>query len=29
LGEHRTTGYVPSFLDEFVAQGLIGDAEYL
>jgi len=29
LGEHRTTGYVPSFLDEFVTQGLIGDGEYL
>jgi pilus assembly protein CpaF len=29
LGEHRTTGYVPSFLDEFVTQGLIGKGEYL
>ncbi len=29
LGEHRTTGYVPSFLDEFVAQGLIDGGEYL
>jgi pilus assembly protein CpaF len=29
LGEHRTTGYVPSFLDEFVTQGLIDGGEYL
>jgi len=29
LGEHRTTGYVPSFLDEFLAQGLIGGGDYL
>ena len=29
LGEHRTTGYVPSFLDEFVTQGLIAKGEYL
>ena len=29
LGEHRTTGHVPSFLDEFVTQGLIGGGEYL
>ena len=29
LGEHRTTGYVPSFLDEFVTQGLIEGGEYL
>jgi pilus assembly protein CpaF len=29
LGEHRTTGYVPSFLDQFVTQGLIGKGEYL
>ena len=29
LGEHRTTGYVPSFLNEFVKQGLIGGGEYL
>jgi len=29
LGKHRTTGYVPSFLDEFITQGLIGGAEYL
>jgi pilus assembly protein CpaF len=29
LGEHRTTGYVPSFLDEFITQGLIDGGEYL
>lgn len=29
LGEHRTTGYVPSFLNEFIAQGLIEGGEYL
>ena len=29
IGEHRTTGYVPSFLDDFITQGLVGDEEYL
>lgn len=29
LGQHRTTGYVPSFLDEFITQGLIDGGEYL
>ncbi len=29
LGEHRTTGYVPSFLDEFITQGLIHGGEFL
>ena len=29
LGEHRTTGYVPSFLDDFITRGLVGDEEYL
>jgi pilus assembly protein CpaF len=29
LGEYRTTGYVPSFLDEFIARDLIGPGEYL
>ena len=29
LGAHRTTGYVPSFLEEFIAQGLIEGGEYL
>ena len=28
-GEHRPTGYVPSFLDEFISQGLVKDGEYL
>ncbi len=29
LGEYRATGYVPSFLEEFIAQGLIGEGTYL
>ena len=29
LGEHRTTGYVPSFLDEFITQGLVDGGDYL
>ena len=29
LGEHRGTGYVPSFLDEFITQGLVQDEAYL
>ncbi|NNE20051.1 MAG: hypothetical protein HKN10_16390, partial [Myxococcales bacterium] len=29
FGEHRTTGYVPSFLDEFITQGLIEGGEFL
>lgn len=29
LGEHRRTGYVPSFLDEFITQGLIDEGEFL
>jgi pilus assembly protein CpaF len=29
LGEYRTTGYVPSFLDEFITQGLVDSGEYL
>ncbi|MGB3052205.1 MAG: ATPase, T2SS/T4P/T4SS family [Polyangiales bacterium] len=29
LGEHRTTGYVPSFLDEFITQRLIDGGEFL
>ncbi len=29
LGEHWTTGYVPSFLDEFITQGLIDGGEFL
>lgn len=29
LGDYRATGYVPSFLDEFIAQGLVGAGAYL
>ncbi|MGB5266250.1 MAG: ATPase, T2SS/T4P/T4SS family [Polyangiales bacterium] len=29
LGEHRTTGYVPSFLEEFITQGLVDDGDFL
>ncbi|MFZ1864126.1 MAG: ATPase, T2SS/T4P/T4SS family [Polyangiales bacterium] len=29
IGEHRSTGYVPSFIDEFIRQGLIDDRGYL
>jgi pilus assembly protein CpaF len=29
LGEHRASGYMPSFLDEFITMGLITDGEYL
>ena len=29
IGEHRTTGYVPSFLNEFIVQGLIEGGDYL
>jgi pilus assembly protein CpaF len=29
LGEHRNSGYVPSFLDQFITQDLIEDGEYL
>jgi len=29
LGEFRATGYLPSFLDEFIALGLIDDGEFL
>ena len=28
-GEHRATGYVPSFLDEFIAKGLVDEGGYL
>ncbi len=28
-GEHRSTGYVPSFLDEFIARGLVEGGHYL
>lgn len=29
LGEHRPTGYVPSFIDDFIARGLVQGGEYL
>jgi pilus assembly protein CpaF len=29
IGEHRSTGYVPSFLDEFIARGLVEEGGYL
>jgi pilus assembly protein CpaF len=29
LGEYRASGYLPSFLDEFIAQGLVADGDYL
>jgi pilus assembly protein CpaF len=29
VGEHRSTGYVPSFLDDFIARGLVKGGEYL
>ena len=29
LGEHRSTGYVPSFLDDFIARGLVEGGTYL
>lgn len=29
IGEFRASGYLPSFLDEFIAQGLITDGDYL
>jgi pilus assembly protein CpaF len=29
LGEHRSTGYVPSFLGDFIACGLVEEGAYL
>jgi len=29
LREYRASGYLPSFLDEFIAQGLVTDGDYL
>ena len=29
LGEFRTSGYVPSFVDQFIAQGLVSEGEVL
>ena len=29
VGEYRATGYLPSFLDEFITHGLVKDGHYL
>ena len=29
IGEFRATGYLPSYIDEFIAQGLVDEGEYL
>jgi pilus assembly protein CpaF len=29
IGEHRPTGYLPSFLDQFITMGLTADGDYL
>ena len=29
IGEFRASGYLPSFLDEFITYGLVEDGEYL
>ncbi len=29
LGEYRASGYLPSFIDEFIAQGLVKDGDFL
>jgi pilus assembly protein CpaF len=29
IGEFRASGYLPSFLDDFIAQGLVPDGDYL
>ena len=29
VGEHRASGYMPTFLDEFITMGLITDGEFL
>jgi pilus assembly protein CpaF len=29
LGDFRMTGYLPSFLDDFITHGLVGDGDYL
>ena len=29
IGEFRASGYLPSFLDEFIAQGLITDGDFI
>ena len=29
LGEYRATGFMPSYLDEFIVHGLVKDGNYL
>ncbi|MBZ0121272.1 MAG: CpaF/VirB11 family protein, partial [Sandaracinaceae bacterium] len=29
VGEFRASGYLPSFIDEFIAQGLVTEGDYL
>jgi pilus assembly protein CpaF len=29
LGEHRASGYLPSFVDDFIVQGLVTDGDFL
>lgn len=29
IGEYRASGYLPSFLDEFIAQGLVRDGDFI
>jgi len=29
LGEFRATGYMPSFLDEFIKRGLVKDGDFV
>ncbi len=29
LGEHRASGYLPSFVDEFIVQGLVTDGDFI
>ncbi|MDW8247255.1 MAG: ATPase, T2SS/T4P/T4SS family, partial [Sandaracinaceae bacterium] len=29
IGEHRATGYLPSFIDELIVKGLVTDGDYL
>ena len=29
LGEYRASGYLPSFLEDFITQGLVPDGDYL
>jgi pilus assembly protein CpaF len=29
LGEHRASGYLPSFVDQFIVEGLVPDGDYI